>query len=196
MLPDIEQTRVFCPGISGARAWPQTSYSARTGLLYLPLTEWCNTFGPEGFKLLTSGVGIGSAQHPDSDDGTMGRLQTIDVAERSLGWAHHQSAPLSTSTLATAGGVVFAGDLDPALKAFDDTSGELLWQARLDDLPSGSVVTYGAGEQQYVAVVVGLRNNHVSDLSRTYDAFRTRRGETDVEAPRGGASIWAFALDH
>ncbi|MEE2775281.1 MAG: PQQ-binding-like beta-propeller repeat protein [Acidobacteriota bacterium] len=193
-LPDIEQTLVFCPGVSGARAWPPTSYSRRTKLLYLPLTEWCNTMGPEGFRLLTSGVGIGSAQHPDSDDGTMGRLQAIDVEGRALAWAHHQPAPLSTSALATAGGVVFAGDLDPALKAFDDTSGELLWRARLDDLPSGTLVTYGIGGTQYLLVVVGLRNNHVSDLSRTYNAFRTRRGETGVEPPHGGASIWAFAL--
>jgi len=194
-LPDVERTLVFCPGVSGARAWPPTSFSPRTAFLYLPLTEWCNTMGPEGFQLLTSGVGIGSAQHPDSDDGTMGRLQAIDVEGRALAWAHHQPAPLSTSALATAGGVVFAGDLDPALKAFDDTSGELLWQARLDDLPSGTLVTYSIGETQYVVVVVGLRNNHVSDLSRTYNAFRTRRGETDVEAPRGGAAIWAFALE-
>ena len=66
----------------------------------------------------------------------MGRLQAMDVAGRKLAWVHHQRAPLSTSLLATAGGVVFAGDLDPALKAFDDTTGKLLWQATLDDLPS------------------------------------------------------------
>ena len=55
-------------------------------------------------------------------------------------------------------------------------------------------MTYGIGDTQYVAVVVGLRNNHVSDLSRTYNAFRARRGETDVEPPEGGAAIWVFAL--
>jgi len=72
--------------------------------------------------------------------------------------------------------------------------GKLLWQARLDDLPSGSIVTYGIGKTQYIAVVVGLRNNHVSDLSRTYNAFRKNRGETDINPPTGGAAIWVFAL--
>ena len=107
---------------------------------------------------------------------------------------HHQSSPLSTSLLATAGGVVFSGDLDPALKAFDDTTGKLLWQATLDDLPSSSIVTYSIGKTQYVAVIVGLRNNHVNDLSRTYNAFRKNRGRDRLDPPKGGAAIWVFAL--
>jgi len=121
----------------------------------------------------------------------MGRLQAIDVKGKKLAWVHRQPSPISTSLLATAGGVVFSGDLDPALKAFDDTTGKVLWQAKLDDLPSGSIVTYSIGRTQYVAVVVGLRNNHVGDLSRTYNAFRKRRG-TEVETPNGGAALWVF----
>ena len=192
--PDPDRPAVICPGVSGARAWPPTSYSPQTSLLYLPLTEWCNRFGPEGSKLLTSGVGLSSAEHPASADGMMGRLQAMDVAGRKLAWVRRQSSPLSTSLLATGSGVIFSGDLDPALKAFDDTSGKLLWQARLDDLPSGSIVTYSIGKTQYVAVVVGLRNNHVSDLSRRYNAFRKNRGETNIDLPNGGAAIWVFAL--
>ena len=189
--PDPNRPAVICPGVSGARAWPPTSFSAQTAFLYLPLTEWCNTFGPEGSKLLTSGVGLSSAEHPASADGMMGRVQAIDVKGKKLAWVHRQPSPISTSLLATAGGVIFSGDLDPGVKAFDDTTGNVLWQAKLDDLPSGSIVTYSIGGTQYIAVVVGLRNNHVSDLSRTYNAFRKRRGQT-VDPPTGGAAIWVF----
>jgi alcohol dehydrogenase (cytochrome c) len=191
--PDPNRPFVFCPAVSGARSWPPTSYSAQRGLLYLPLTEWCHRMGPEGFKLLTAGA-ISPAPHPDSADGTMGRLQAMDVAGRKLAWVHHQSAPLSTSVLATSGGVLFAGDLDPSLKAFDDATGRMLWQAALDDLPSSSVITYSIGTTQYVAVVVGLRNNHINDLSRTYNTFRKTRGEAIATVPSGGAAIWVFAL--
>ena len=192
-LPNPEQPTVMCPGVSGARAWPPTSFSPQTTMVYLPLTEWCNRLSPEGFKLMTSGVGISPAEHKDGGDGMMGRLQAMDVQGRKLAWVHHQASPLSTSLLATAGGVVFSGDLDPSLKAFDDATGKLLWRARLDDLPSSSIVTYSAGGKQYVAVVVGLRNNHVNDLSRTYDAFRKTRG-LSFEAINGGAAIWVFTL--
>ena len=162
-------------------------------MLYLPLSKFCNLFGPEGSRLLTSGVGLSSAEHPASADGTMGRLQAVDLTAKRLAWAYNQPAPLSTSVLATSGGVLFIGDLDPSLKAFDDSSGKLLWQARLDDLPSGSVITYSIDKTQYVAVVVGLRNNHVNDLSRTYNAFRTKRN-LPIETANGGAAIWVFAM--
>jgi alcohol dehydrogenase (cytochrome c) len=175
--PDPKRPAVICPAISGARSWPPTSYSPQTTLLYLPLTEWCQNFGAVGFKLLTSGVGMMPAVHPDAADGTMGRLQAVDVAGRKLAWVHHQRAPFSASVLATAGGVLFAGDLDPSLKAFDAATGKLLWQAALDDLPSSSIITYGAGTTQYVAVVMGLRNNHINDLSGTYNAFLKNRSE-------------------
>ncbi len=145
--PDPKRPALICPAISGARSWPPTSYSPQTTLLYLPLTEWCQNFGAEGFKLLTSGVGMMPAVHPDAADGTMGRLQAVDVAGRKLAWVHHQRAPFSASVLATAGGVLFAGDLDPSLKAFDAATGKLLWQAALDDLPSSSIITYSAARR-------------------------------------------------
>lgn len=191
--PDPKRPAVICPAVSGARSWPALSYSSQTALLYMPLVEWCNEFGPGvGSGLLTSGVGIRKTDHPDAAaDNMMGRLQAVDVAGRKMGWVHNQRAPLSTSTLATAGGVVFVGDLDPTLKAFDDVSGKLLWQAALDDLPSSSIITYSVGASQYVAVIVGLRNNHINDLANTYGNFRKARG--DAAAPlRSGAAIWVF----
>ncbi len=193
-MPDPGRPTTICPGVSGARAWPATSFSTRTGLLYLPVTKWCNTFGKDGYHLLSSGVGLGEADHPDAvADGKMGRLQAMDVAGKKLAWRHDQDAPISTSVLATAGGVVFAGDLDPMLKAFDDRDGKLLWQASLDNLPSSSVITYSIAETQYVAVVVGMRNNDIGDLSRRYTAFRKKRGFSTVTPPLGGA-IQVFAL--
>ena len=88
---------------------------------------------------------------------------------------------------------MFAGDLDPTLKAFDDRDGKLLWTAPLENYPSSSVISYAVGGTQYVAVVVGLRNNHISDLSRRYQAFRKARGVTG-ETPKGEPAVVVFAL--
>ena len=54
--------------------------------------------------------------------------RAMDVSGGKLAWRHDLNAPISTSALSTAGGVVFVGDLDPALKAFDDRDGKLLWR--------------------------------------------------------------------
>lgn len=193
--PDPARPAVICPGPSGARSWPPTSFSPTTHLLYVPLTQWCMQFGaPTGYQLLSSGVGLTNADHPDAAaSGMMGRLQAMDLRGHKLGWRHDQTAPISTSVLATAGGVVFAGDLDPELRAFDDRDGKILWRAPLDNFPSSSVITYAIGQTQYVAVVVGMRNNHINDLSRRYQAFRRARGAS-TEAPKGEPAVVVFAL--
>ena len=38
--------KLICPSASGARSWPWTSVNPRTAQLYVPLTDWCLTFGP------------------------------------------------------------------------------------------------------------------------------------------------------
>ena len=89
------------------------------------------------------------------------------------------------------------GDKDKCTVDGVDAAGKkthTVWTGKLDDLPSSSLVSYSIGGAQYVAVVVGLRNNHVGDLSRTYNAFRKRRGATDVTTPNGGAAVWVFGL--
>lgn len=194
-IPDPSRPTLICPGVSGARAWPATSLNPETRQVFVPVMEWCLTFGAQGAKLLTSpGAQFIAANHPDAEkDGMMGRLQVMDLSKRALGWKHDLPAPIATSVLATAGGLVFAGDLDPALKAFDDRDGKLLWTAPLDNYPSSSIITYTVGKVQYVAVVTGLRNNHVNDLSRRYQTFRRSRGEP-VEAPLGVPAVQVFAL--
>ena len=90
--------------------------------------------------------------------------------------------------------MVFSGDTEPSLKAFDDTNGELLWQARLDDAPSSSLVTYRVEDRQYVAVVVGMRNFHIDALSGALAALSPGTDAPANDSPKGGAAIWVFGL--
>lgn len=193
-LPSIERPCEVCPSAFGARAWPPDSYSPQTKYLYVPITESCMVMGQEGMRLLTSGVGITPSQHPGSQDGMIGRLQAIDVANQKLAWNHDEVAPLSTGTLATAGGLVFCGDLEPSLKAYDDATGEVLWQANLDDLPTSGLVTYEVDGVQYVTVLVGMSNLHVQGLKQLYDEFLAQSDKPHEPAPQGGAALWTFAL--
>ena len=149
--------------------------------------------GPEGFRLLTSGVGISGATHPASADGKNGRLQAIDLANQKLAWTHDLDNAPTTGLLATAGGVVFAGDLDPSLKAFDDTTGEVLWSTKLDNAPSSGLVTYRIKDKQYLAVVVGMHNFHVDGLARSIDGLLAGDAAASGGAAAGGAAAGAAA---
>lgn len=195
-LPDPSRSTVYCPSPSGSRAWPTTSFNPSTSTLYLPLTEWCARLGTEGSPLLSApGAKISDADHPDAvADGKMGRLQSMDVSGGKLGWRHDLDAPISTSALSTAGGLVFIGDLDPALKAFDDRDGKLLWSAPLDTNPSSNLISYSVNGTQYVAVVTGLSNFHIGAMAPRYQKFRAAHNLPPIKQPTGTPSIQVFAL--
>ncbi len=193
-MPDPKKETVVCPSAAGGRSWPPTAYSPATSMVYVPITEWCMTLGPKGARLLTSGVGISEAVHPDAVDGKLAKLQAIDVANQKLAWKHEQVAPISTGLLATAGGVIFSGDLEPSLKALDAETGAVLWRQQLDDVPSSSIITYSVGRTQYVAILVGISNIHVQALNGAYAALTSDRDVEPVSLPKGGASIWVFSL--
>ena len=150
--------------------------------------------GPTGFRLLSSGVGLTSEPHPTLlEDGMIGRVQAIDLQNQKLAWSRDLETPASTSILATAGGLVFSGDVDPSLKAFDHATGELLWKATLDDLPTSQVITYSIDGKQYIAVAVGFTNNHIRDITNAYRQFSGTKGRP---GDMGGAALWVFALEN
>ena len=45
-IPHIGKTTVNCPADPGGRGWPATAYSPKTGMLYLPLNEYCSNTTP------------------------------------------------------------------------------------------------------------------------------------------------------
>ena len=59
---------------------------------------------------------------------------------------------------ATAGGVVFTGDLDGNVLAYDAQSGKELWRHATGKAIGGGVISYEAGGKQYVAVAAGLNS--------------------------------------
>ena len=57
---------------------------------------------------------------------------------------------------ATAGGLVFTGDLDGQLLAFDAASGKELWRQATGKAIGGGVMSYQAGGKQYMAAATGM----------------------------------------
>ena len=57
----------------------------------------------------------------------------------------------------TAGGLVFIGatNFDRKIRAFDKTTGQLLWEARLPFSANGTPATYEAGGRQFLVVPAG-----------------------------------------
>ncbi|MGH8206178.1 MAG: PQQ-binding-like beta-propeller repeat protein, partial [Steroidobacteraceae bacterium] len=156
--PDKDHPITVCPHPGGGREWTPGSYNPQTHTVYLPLNEFCMelTPAPKGTPAsLSSGV-VWSLKPRADSDGRYGRVQAVNLQARQTTWKTRERAPYTTGALDTAGGVVFSGALDRSFSAYDDSTGALLWQRVLDDVPNAAPITYTANGRQYVAVVVGF----------------------------------------
>jgi alcohol dehydrogenase (cytochrome c) len=188
LVPSREQAIVVCPHAGGAKSWVPGAINPATRVLFVPLVESCMDLTPvprEQRGSLTTGVRW-TIRPPRGSDGRYGRIEAIDLATRETLWTQRQRAPQTTGVLATAGGLVFAGALDRVLTAYDDATGEALWQAKLNDVPSSAPVTYAVDGKQYVAMTVGHGSAHAL-------TFPMLTPEIDLPVVRS-ATIWVFAL--
>jgi alcohol dehydrogenase (cytochrome c) len=102
-------------------------------------------------------------------------LETGEVTRFDVG-----SLASTGGTLATAGGLIFHGELDQRFHAFDAATGKKLWETKLDGPVSVSVISYAVNGKQYIAVTTG--DNLNSSLGR------------DANPPRGKNALHVFAL--
>ncbi len=191
MVPEIGVQIDMCPSTSGMKSWRAMAYSPRTKAMYIPLTLNCElaTFGPT--ERILGGGGAGPVRrknhmHPRSN-GMLGEFVAMSVESGKILWRHRTATPSNTAALTTAGGVVFGGDWDRHVYAYDESTGEVLWQTRLITSAQGFPITYLAGGKQYVAVPAGVGGASWSTLV-------PRDLVPDIKRPNHGNSFYVFAL--
>jgi alcohol dehydrogenase (cytochrome c) len=100
--PEAGKAKLLCPGSSGARSWPTTSFNPNTGILYVPMIEGCSdyTYAPRTAAETAAGgsdMRFSPRVRPDAD-GKFGRLQAIDLATQKVLWTRRQRAPVASSS--------------------------------------------------------------------------------------------------
>jgi len=191
MIPQVSVPLEMCPSTAGFKSWRAMAYSPQTGALYVPMNLNCERaiFG-QVEKVVGRG-GTGPVQrkdfkHPRSG-GSLGEFQALDVKTGRTLWRQRTASPSNTAALATAGGVVFGGDWDRHMYAYDATTGAILWQTRLPQSAQGFPITYAVNGKQYVAMPAGYGGGSWSTLIPTELAPEIRR-------PNGGNTLLVFAL--
>ena len=82
-------------------------------------------------------------------------------------------------------GLVFSGGWDRFFRAFDDLTGEVRWQMRLNNAINSFPISYSVNGKQYVAVAVGNGSSHSKALATL---------TPEIQNPDGGSVLWVFAL--
>jgi len=184
----LDETKFVCPSNYGGKLWMATAYNPSSKTLFVPLNNLCmdyKTVAQEPLPGEDYGRGRMVFRHPPNDNGNIGRVDAVNLESKQTRWSQARHPYWSSSLLATAGGVVFGGDTNRRIVAFDGGSGNILWELPLNSQPGGFPMTYMAGGKQYVAIPVGpslIGNRVVHQLT------------PEIPVPSRGSTLLVFAL--
>jgi PQQ-dependent dehydrogenase (methanol/ethanol family) len=157
---------IAVPYFGGSHNWHPMSYSPETGLVYIPAMEVSYPFvatheddNPMGQKLSISFAGSAKMlEDPQALRVNKGFLLAWDPVNQKEVWRVEHDDGRSGGTLATAGGLVFAGNSNlQEFAAYRASSGEKLWSQGAQTGVLAGPATFEVAGQQYVAVVAGYR---------------------------------------
>ena len=147
-----------CPSTAGGHNWQSTGYHPPSRNLIIPLSQSCMEMSPREIEFeVGSGGNQGDRQWmpmPGTEE-RFGKLAAYDVDSMEEEWAIQQRAPFLTAALTTAGGLVFIGDYDRYVHAYDVETGQELWRTRLATSAQGFPVSFAIDGEQYIAIPSG-----------------------------------------
>jgi quinohemoprotein ethanol dehydrogenase len=150
------------PSNLGVHNWPPMSFNPETGLVYLPVIESGMNVTDKGIDpatwapipgALNNGLSDTYADHFPST--SVASLIAWDPIAKKKVWVAKVPAPWNGGTLTTAGNLVFQGQNDGKLLAYDARSGKSLWRMAMQTGVPATPIAYSHGGQEYISVVVG-----------------------------------------
>ena len=151
--------RGVCPSSTGGKEFVPSSFSPKTGYLYIPAHNTCMDYSGEDVNYIagTPYLGASVRMYP-GPGGYQGELIAWDVTNAKKVWGIKETdLPLYSGVLATAGDVVFYGTMDGWFRAVDARNGNVLWQTKLTSGIIGNPMTFiGPDGKQYVAIYAGI----------------------------------------
>jgi PQQ-dependent dehydrogenase (methanol/ethanol family) len=172
-LPLKDGARML-PGANGGVEWSPIATAPELGLAYaVNLHQPMNYFvANENYP--SGKLWLGGAFKVIPTEEQWGNVTAVDYNTGKIRWQVKTAEPMIGGALATAGGLVFAGEGNGLFKAYDAETGAVLWKFQAGAGVNAPPASYSVDGKQFVVVAAG--------------------GNTQLNYKRGN-SIIAFTLD-
>lgn len=149
----------ICPSSTGGKDYIPSSFSPKTGYLYIPAHNTCMDYEGTAVNYIagTPYLGASVRMYP-GPGGYQGELIGWDVQHRKQVWGVKDPIlPVYAGVLSTGGDLVFYGTMEGYFRAVDARSGKILWQAKTASGIIGDPITFlGPDGKQYIAIFSGI----------------------------------------
>jgi alcohol dehydrogenase (cytochrome c) len=174
------------------RSWWPTAYHPGKNSLYVPYIDNCldmTSAAPAADgKPATPERRVGTPR-PGADPNNLNGLAKVNMSTGETQRWVLGKVPTNGAVLATAGDLIFFGDLNRRFRAFDADNGKILWETILGSSVSSSTITYAVNGRQYVAVIAGDNLAAPGLIAGTMGPVKV-----DITPPRGFNAVYVFAL--
>jgi lanthanide-dependent methanol dehydrogenase len=198
-----KETVGICPMAPGSKDWQPSSFSPRTGLVYVPHENMCmdEEYTEANYIAGTPYIGA-DVRYYAGPGGNMGEVMAWDPISGKKVWTIPDKYPTWSGTVATAGDLVFFGTMDGWFKAADARTGKILWQFKTGSGIIGQPITYrGPDGKQYVAILSGIGgwpgSVIAADLDTRDDSAGNGWGSAMADLKKAttpGGTLYVFAL--
>ena len=161
--------------------WPM-AYSPVNNSLYIPYFDIC--FQRTADMSTEDGHVRTTIFRPGSDPAKRSGIAKMDMATGKME-IFVQRYPTNGAILATAGGLIFTGDMNRRLSALDADSGKVLWETIVGGIIQTSTITYAVNGKQYLAIVTGRGASGTAGPLALYP---------EINVPSGHNAIYVFGL--
>jgi alcohol dehydrogenase (cytochrome c) len=154
-LPDEEGSKT-CPDLGGGTNFMSPSYDPTTKLFFVTARETCATFFGFDQKFKPGDQYMAGGTVRPRDQKNFGALRAIDPTTGQRKWEFRYTSVSAAGVLTTASGIVFSGDGDGNIMAFESRTGKNLWHYQLGSaMRSTAGTTYMLDGRQYLLVPSG-----------------------------------------
>ncbi len=151
---DSNSARMF-PGANGGVEWSPIATDPGLGMAYAINLEQEMTYTVDSTPYPQGKLWLGGAFTNVPGGVQAGNVTAVDYNTGKIKWQVKTPQPMIGGILATAGGVVFAGESNGWFKAYDAKSGKVLWKFQAGAGVNAPPSSYMIGDKQYIAVAAG-----------------------------------------